>query len=74
MSEITQGEKETEDVQSRFALDRREDEPSGNWLQRVLFQPLEGFDVQNIKDKLVTIGEQKGRSKAGECIPRATYH
>lgn len=74
MSEITQGEKETADVQSRFALDRREDEPSGNWLQRVLFQPLEGFDVQSIKETLVTIGEQRNRSKAGECIPDATYH
>jgi hypothetical protein len=74
MSEITQGERETENIQHQFALDRREDEPSGNWLQRVLFQPLEGFDVQSIKEKLVTIGEQRDRSKAGECIPWATYH
>jgi hypothetical protein len=74
MSEITQSERETEHVQPRFALDRREDEPSGNWLQRVLFQPLEGFDVQNVKEKVVAIGEQRDRSKAGECISRATCH
>jgi hypothetical protein len=68
MSEITQNERGTEDVQPRFALDRGQDEPSGNWLQRVLFQPLEGFDVGIIKEKLMKIGEQRDSSKAGECI------
>jgi hypothetical protein len=68
MSEITQSEKETDQIQPPFELESQEDESSGNWLQRVLYQPLEGFNVQNVKAKLVIIEEQRNRSKAGECI------
>jgi len=67
MSKITQNEKNYDHhVQPPFELDRREDEHSGDWLQRVLFQPLESFDVQNIKSKLLEIEERRNKSKAGE--------
>lgn len=64
MSGNVQTEK-TADVQTGYAGFRRPDEPSGNWLERILFQPVETFDVKPVQEKLAEMEEQRSNSKAG---------
>lgn len=62
MSEITQPEK----LNRQFEGFRHEDEPTGNWLQRVLYQPMQGFDAKSVMDKFTEMEEQRTRLDAGQ--------
>ncbi|KIM29453.1 hypothetical protein M408DRAFT_22815 [Serendipita vermifera MAFF 305830] len=63
MSENQEIEKKA-DTESSYAGFRREDEHSGDWLERVLFKPATRLDIEPVKEKLNTIVSEKERSKA----------